>query len=265
MIFPEWMKALVGALVRWALMGLLTLLVTKGYLSDQHLESIIGAVTVAVLVLIWSLLSRLRLLALLKTALDLPADATLAQAKQQTRLRSQLAQAAGERIATRITKLPVVLLAFALAASALTVGCDESKTARKFALNTDRIAGYTAQTIRVADEMERNGTISTAAALALTQGAQQVNAVNRQLVTEAAKYLVDDGHGKKVLRFTEEGKVNIGRIVASLQTVANGLAADPSLFKLEPAVRERFRLITAGVATSANTLALIVAAIKVAN
>lgn len=261
MIFPEWVKALIGALVRWSLMGGITYLVGRGYLDPKHVEGIISGATIAVLILVWSVVQKIRAASVLKTALEMPAGSTVAEAKQKTHFRSQLAQATGERIATRISRLPVVVMASVLIASALAVGCNEEKAARKFALNTDRVAGYTAQTIRAADELERNGTISTAAALALTQKAQQINAVNKGLVEEASKYLVEKD-GKKILRFTEEGKANVVRIAGSLQTVANGIAADPVLFNLNPAVRERFRLLTAGITTSANTLALVVASIK---
>lgn len=77
----EFVKALVGSLLRWLLAGIAGYLIREGVLTGGQFEIIVGAAAAAVVSFVWAFVKTSRHVRRLRIALGLPKGSTLRDLK----------------------------------------------------------------------------------------------------------------------------------------------------------------------------------------
>ena len=150
----------------------------------------------------------------------------------------------------------VLLLGSIVGLGAMTMGCDKSK---EFAKTTDRVAGYVAAGLTLVDRQTSTGEMSNETGLVIVNALNRVNTLNREMVTEAQKYVTPGGD----LALTADGKTRLLTILGSSQTAVTSLVNDPNFLKLPAAKRQEVSVLVLDLTNTIKAMVALVEAVKI--
>ncbi|HYE75222.1 MAG TPA: hypothetical protein VEF04_17905 [Blastocatellia bacterium] len=147
-----------------------------------------------------------------------------------------------------------VILIFGLCGFQLNCRQQQARSAEEqFAANTDRIAEHTGRAMLSIEVMVDQKVISPSAGNTLNDVFLKVNASNKELIQAAQKFIVVVD-GKRILRFTEDGRLELEKLAEALGDAAKEAVKNPTLLDIDPNARSQLMALMTVADTAASKL-----------
>jgi hypothetical protein len=128
-----------------------------------------------------------------------------------------------------VSLLLIAGLAFSASGARSCTKAQAESVQRKLAINIDRVASNVGNATTAIDYLRENKLISDDAAVSALLRLQQGNAANQQIITTLEKYIVVNASGQRELRLTDEGIVDVRKVIDEAAEAFNRALSDPVL------------------------------------
>lgn len=161
----------------------------------------------------------------------------------------------------------VLLIIFALCALLLSAcaGRDPAQVARsaeeQFALQTDRVAEYTGRAMKANELLVDQKLIEPKHGTVLNDALLAVNSGNKELILAAQQFIVEQ-EGKRILRFTEDGRLQLEKIADRLTTATTNAINSSAFAFIDPKARSQLTALIKPAQLAATRLVNLIKSAK---
>lgn len=259
---PRLFALFFGSVVRWGCNVIAGYLIAKGVLTPSAGDDLVYGLVASIPPLLWALWQKYKSRLHFLTALELPANASEADVKDildNSTQREKLAFVTRKSVSQLL--LFLCLLPLLLLSQACPLAPNPQEAARsaeeKFAAYTDRIAEHIGRGMKTTELLVDLQTITPARGTAITDVLLSFNAGNKELIVAAKKFIVVED-GKRILRFTENGRLELERLADALSTSATNLLSNPAILRIDPKARSQLLTLIKPAEAAAKSLARLI-------
>lgn len=133
----------------------------------------------------------------------------------------------------------VVILSFMLILQGCPFATNSGRSAEEqFALNTDRAGEYTGRALQSVELLVDQKILTPERGTMMTDALLQFNSANKAVIIAGRKFIVEE-NGVRLLRFTEEGRLELERLAEASAAAATEVLRNPALLQIDPKARSQ--------------------------